>query len=70
MLSKGCVSQTEETLAFSLDQDTALLAEFFRGELDPASIKYVSDRDPQLVKSLATFKSKYGNVWVEKACNR
>lgn len=70
ILSKGCMSQLQDKLAVNVDQGTALLAEFFKGQLDPDSIKYISDCDPELVKSLATFKSKYGDSWVEKACSR
>lgn len=68
MLSKGCISQTQERLNIDLDQDTALLAKFFKGKLDVGSKGYIFDRDPALVASLATFKSKYGNSWTEKAC--
>ncbi|MHB8624437.1 MAG: hypothetical protein ACYC9J_10895 [Sulfuricaulis sp.] len=67
-LSKGCVVQAQSELDFDEDQDTRLLAEFFQGKLDPSDRKYVSDRDPKLVASLNTFKSKYGTRWEVPKC--
>ena len=68
MLSKGCIPQTRRHLSIDVDQDTALLAEFYRGPLDPQSVSYIVEHDPGLLKSLATFKSKYGKSWMEAAC--
>ncbi|WP_158752700.1 hypothetical protein [Dyella sp. S184] len=70
MLSKGCVAETQNALNINLDQDTKLLAEFFKGKLTPDARKYVSDRDPELMSSLGAFKSKYGNSWTEMECNK
>lgn len=70
MLSKGCITETQNALGINLDQDTKLLAEFFKGKLTPDAIKYVSDRDPELVSSLRTFKSKYGSSWTEMECKK
>jgi hypothetical protein len=67
-LVKGCVQQAQSELDFQVDQDTRLLAEFFKGKLDPSYRKYVSDRDPGLVASLSAFKSKYGVRWEEPEC--
>jgi hypothetical protein len=68
LLSKGCVSQAQGFLDFDEDQQTRLLSEFFRGQVDQGTIKYVTDRDPKLVASLPAFKSKYGSRWEEPDC--
>jgi hypothetical protein len=70
MLSKECITETQSALSINLDQDTKLLAEFFKGKLTPDARKYVSDRDPELVSALVTFKSKYGNSWTEMECKK
>lgn len=69
LLSKGCISQAQSRLEFYEDRETRLLSEFFKGQLDPGTIKYVTDRDPQLVVSLSSFKSKYGARWDQPDCN-
>lgn len=68
LLSKGCVTQAQRYLDFYEDRETRLLSEFFKGKLDLETIKYVTDRDPKLVASLSTFKSKYGSRWDEPDC--
>lgn len=68
LLSKGCVAQAQSFLDFYEDRETRLLSEFFKGDLDRGTIKYVTDRDPKLVASLSTFKSKYGSRWDEPDC--
>ena len=70
LLSKGCVAQAQSQLDYYEGRDTKLLSEFFKGKLDPETIKYVSDRDPKLMASLNTFKSKYGTRWDEPDCNK
>ena len=68
LLSKGCVTQAQSRLDFYEDRETRLLSEFFKGKLNSWAIMYITDRDPQLVTSLGTFKSKYGSRWDEPDC--
>jgi hypothetical protein len=70
MLSKGCVSEARDALSINEDQDTKLLADFFRGKLSVNAKKYIYDRDPELAKNLGTFKSKYGDSWIEPNCSK
>ena len=60
--------QVTKAIDVAEDEDMELLAEFFKGKLDAATIKYVADRDSILVEQLKTFKSKYGKGWSEEEC--
>ena len=68
LLSRGCTAAAAKEVDILLDQDTKLLASLYRGKLSPATIKYIDDRDPKLLKTLGTFKSKYGEIWQEPEC--
>jgi hypothetical protein len=68
LLSKGCVAAAAKEIDIALDQDTKLLSSLFKGELSPWVSKYVNDRDQNFLKSLETFKSKYGDSWKEPDC--
>jgi hypothetical protein len=68
LLSQGCTDQAAAFIDYTKDKDMALLAGFLKGKIDADTLKYVSDRDPNLVEELKTFKSKYGTSWMEKAC--
>lgn len=68
LLSKSCVKQAQSVLDFEEDRDTALLSGFFKGKLDSSDIKYITDRDQNLVKSLSSFRSKYGSRWEVPEC--
>ncbi len=70
LLSKGCVTAAVEKTNIAIDQDTKLLASLFKGKLSPWITKYVDDRDPNLLKTLDTFKSKYGDSWREPECTK
>lgn len=70
LLSRGCMDAAMKEVDIDEDQDTRLLAEFFKGKLTPWTRKYVSDRDPNLVGTLSTFKSKYGSVWEQPDCHK
>jgi len=70
LLTKGCMDAAMKEMEIDEDQDTRLLAEFFQGKLTPWTRKYVSDRDPDLVKTLSTFKSKYGDMWQQPDCQK
>lgn len=70
ILSRGCVTETQRELDINEDQDMELLAKFFSGELTSQARKYISDREPGLAKALGTFKSKYGDSWVEISCKK
>ena len=68
LLAKDCVVQVTKAIDVAEDEDMELLAEFFKGKLDAATIKDVTDRDSILVEQLKTFKSKYGKGWSEEEC--
>ncbi|HEV2607458.1 MAG TPA: hypothetical protein VGT79_05705 [Xanthomonadaceae bacterium] len=68
LLAKGCLAQATKAIDAAEDEDMGLLAEFFKGKLDAATIKYVTDRDPNLVEQLKTFKSQYSQGWSEEEC--
>lgn len=70
LLSKGCSEAALKEMNIDEDQDTELLAEFFKGKLPAWTRKYVSDRGPDLVKTLSTFKSKYGSTWEQPDCHK
>lgn len=68
LLSRGCVAAAAMEVDIRMDQDTNLLASLYKGKLSPSTIKYIEDRDPNLLKSLDTFKSRYGAIWEEPEC--
>ena len=70
LLSRGCVSEALAKTDITVDMNTTLLADQFKGKLNPSVSKYISDSDPDLLRSLNGFKSKYGGSWPEKECVR
>lgn len=69
LLARGCVTQAALTVDIAKDKDMEILAEFFKGPLDPAARSYVIARDPKLIGELAAFKSKYGRKWMVGKCS-
>jgi len=69
LISRGCTDQAAAFLDYSEDKDMQLLSGFLKGKIDADTLKYVHDRDSNLVDTLKTFKSKYGSSWFEKACS-
>ena len=69
LLSRGCIAAAARALDISQDQNKVVLADFLNGTLSPSDRKYMSDRDPNMVRDLKAFKSKYGRTWTEPACN-
>lgn len=70
LLAKGCVEAAKADIDINVDQDTKLLADFFKGKLPNGARQYVFERDPELANSLSAFKSKYGDSWTEPACKQ
>jgi hypothetical protein len=68
LLSRGCVAAAAKEVDIVMDQDTKLLASLYKGKLSPSAIKYIENRDPNLLKTLDTFKSRYGEIWKEPEC--
>lgn len=68
LLSRGCAAAAAKQVDILLDQDTKLLASLYNGKLSPSTIKYIEVRDSTFLPSLATFKSKYGEIWREPDC--
>jgi hypothetical protein len=68
LLSKGCITEALTRTDIAIDQNTKLIASFFKGKLSPWVSKYISDRDPNFLHSLDGFKSKYGDSWTETEC--
>jgi hypothetical protein len=68
LMSRGCVSQAGDQISFHLDKDMELLSHHANLGLDAQARQYISDRDPAMLQSLKGFKSRYGKVWTEKAC--
>ena len=69
LISRGCTDQAVAFLDYSEDKDMQLLSGFLNGKIDAGTLKYVRDRDSNLVDTLKTFKSKYESSWFEKACS-
>jgi hypothetical protein len=67
-LQNGCTKEALFKADVSVDQELALLANFFSRNQPPWVVKYVSARDPTLINHLKTFKSKYGARWSEPEC--
>jgi hypothetical protein len=60
-LAKGCSGAALEAAQIAIDQEMGLLAGFHRDHEGPSlANKYISDRDPQLLSQLESFKRKYG----------
>ena len=68
LVSSGCANQAADELDYTLDKDTELLSHYVSEGIDAQTQKYISDRDHNLLNAVRTFKSKYGDSWVEKAC--
>jgi putative effector of murein hydrolase len=68
LLAKGCIEQAAQAVDVAEDKDMELLAGFVNGKLDASTTKYISDRNPNLLDELKTFKSKYGRSWSETEC--
>ena len=68
LIYKALLGLKETDIA--MDQDTKLLASLFKGKLSPWVIKNIEDRDPNLLKTLDNFKSKYDNSWPEPNCEQ
>jgi hypothetical protein len=69
LIERGCISQAKEEIDFSNDKDLELLSHYAQEGITAHAEKYISDRDPRLLGELRSYKSKYGNVRAEKACN-
>ena len=69
-LAKGCYSEALEKAKISRDKELSLLAMFLKDHPNTSIGKYVSDRDPDLVEKLSTFKSAYGDSWVWPKCRK
>lgn len=68
LLSRGCAGAAATEIDIVMDQDTKLLASLYKGKLSSSTIEYIETRDPNLLKTLDKFKSKYGEVWKEPEC--
>ena len=69
-LSKGCSSEALEATHIAIDQEMQLLSEFHTNNVDTSLNKYISDRDPKLLRQLENFKSKNGNSWTVPQCEK
>jgi hypothetical protein len=69
-LSKGCTDAGLEKTRQSIDEEMHLLADFHKDNGNSSLNKYISDRDPELLAQLETFKSKYGNNKKVPECRR
>jgi hypothetical protein len=69
LLELGCINQASFAIDVSLDKDMELLSEFVKNDqLDEQAMKYIADRDSDIIGLLKTYKSKYGKSWVEPPC--
>jgi hypothetical protein len=68
LISRGCSDQAVEFISYTNDKNMELLAGLTKGHIDSGTLKYLSDRDPSILRDLKTFKSKYGGSWMEKPC--
>ena len=69
-LSKGCSAEALEATRIAIDQEMHLLSDFHMYGRDTSLDKYISDRDPELLSHLETFKSKYGGTWTKPKCEK
>lgn len=67
-LSKGCSTVALEKVRISIATEMTLLSSFYKEHKSTSMNKYITDRDPTLLKELENFTSKYGNSWVEPLC--
>jgi len=70
LLASGCPAEGLEATRIAIDQEMQLLSEFHKGSDDTSIDKYISDRDPQLLSQLETFKGKYVGTWAKPTCNK
>jgi hypothetical protein len=68
LMSQGCTAQAEEFIGYTNDKNMELLSGFVQGRIDSGTLKYIADRDSRILVELKTFKSRYGNAWMEKPC--
>jgi hypothetical protein len=68
LLAHGCATEAMTAIDHDENSDMKLLAEFANEKLEQSTITYIANRDPNLLKELKTFKSKYGNTWPEPEC--
>jgi hypothetical protein len=68
LLTRGCTRQAIRALDIAQDKETELVAEFFRGKIEPSVAKYIKNRDSGFLEKLKSFKSKYGDRWYEEEC--
>ena len=69
-LSKGCASEALEKTKISIDRELKLLSSIEKSNSITWINKYISDRDPELLNQLKTFKSQYGESWTEPICKK
>jgi len=69
-LSKSCYSEALEKAKISKDIELSVLADILKKHPDASFSQYFSDREPNLVEQLKTFKSAYGNSWKEPQCKK
>jgi hypothetical protein len=70
LLARGCPAEGLEATGIAIDQEMQLLSEFHKNSGDTSIDKYISDRDPQLLGQLETFKGKYVGAWTQPTCNK
>ena len=67
-LTKGCTAAVLEKLKISAASESTLLSVELKERRGGWLEKYVTDRAPNLVGQLATYRSPYGNSWKEPLC--
>ena len=68
LLERGCTAQALQSLSYREDSDLRLLSEFMSRNLDDSAMGYIASQDPEVLRYLKTFKSKYGSAWREPEC--
>ena len=68
ILARGCNDAALEQVKIDVDGKMRLLSTYIRDGGDPATLKYISERDASIISRLKTFKSKYGSVWEVPTC--
>ncbi len=69
-LLKGCNAEALEKARIYQALESMQLASFLKDHSDTWVTKYVSDREPNLIAELATYKNPYGASWREPKCNK
>ena len=69
-LANGCTVVAHEKLRIAIDGEMKLLSSFHKENANSKLNKYISDRDPELLSQLESFKSKYGNSWTVPQCEK